>query len=188
MIDISYKEVTSENIDFLEDLCNQLMKFQADHATIRPDIMASMNYNNRLKPEYANASRKFIVAAYDKEKPVGFAFATVGKVTLDSLNGKPSWAAELEGTGFYPVSYEVPKTIGTFKILYLEEAYRGLGIGKQLTDMTMDWLNGQEDVEDLWVYVANGNEVVGKLYEKYGFRYSHSVYNGFIHAYCSRRK
>lgn len=188
MININYKVNTTDNIDFLEGLCNQLMKFQADHATIRPDIMASMNYNNRLKPEYANTLRKYIVVAYDEEKPVGFAFATIGSVTEESLKEKPSWATELDGTGFYPEDYEVPKTIGTFKILYLENKYRNLGIGKQLCDMTMDWLNSHEDVDDLWVYVANGNEVVSKLYEKYGFGLSHSVFNGFIDAYCQRKK
>jgi GNAT superfamily N-acetyltransferase len=188
MININYKVSTTDNIDFLEGLCNQLMSFQAAHATIRPDIMGSMNYNNRLKPEYAAAKRKYIVVAYDEERPVGFAFATVGTVTEESLKGGPRWATEMEGTGFYPKDYEVPRTIGTFKILYLQDKYRNLGIGKQLADMTMDWLNSHEDVEDLWVYVANGNEIVGKLYEKYGFRLSHSVYNGFIYAYCQRKK
>lgn len=52
----------------------------------------------------------------------------------------------------------------------------------------MAWLNSHEDVDDLWVYVANGNEIVGKLYEKYGFRLSHSVYDGFIYAYCQKNK
>jgi len=56
-----------------------------------------------------------------------------------------------------------------------------------LSNMTMDWLNSHEDVDDLWVYVANGNEIVGKLYEKYGFSLSHSVFNGFINAYCQKK-
>lgn len=188
MININYKVITTDNIDFLEGLCNQLMRFQAEHATIRPDIMASMNYNNRLKTEYANALRKYMVVAYAEERPVGFSFATIGSLTEEIIKEKPGWAAELDGTGFYPEDYEVPKTIGTFKILYLEDEYRGLGIGKQLSDMTMDWLNSHDDVDDLWVYVANGNETVGKLYESYGFRLSHSVFNGFIYAYCHKKK
>lgn len=187
MKNINYKVITTDNIDFLEGLCNQLMRFQADHATIRPDIMASMNYNNRLKPEYANTLRKYMVVAYDEERPVGFAFAAIGSVTKESLEEKSSWATELGGIGFYPEDYEAPKTIGTFKLLYLEDSYRNLGIGKQLSGMIMDWLNSNEDVDDLWVYVANGNEIVGKLYEKYGFRLSHNVFNGFIYAYRQKK-
>lgn len=187
MVNINYKIVTTDNIDFLEGLCNKLMKFQADHAKIRADIMASMNYNNRLKPEYASTPRKYLVVAYDEERPVGFAFSAIGSVTEEDLKRKPGWASELNGIGFYPENYEVPKTIGTFKILYVDDEYRGLNIGRQLSDMGMAWLNSHEDVDDLWVYVANGNEIVGKLYEKYGFRLSHSVYNGFIYAYCQKK-
>lgn len=187
MIKIKYKVITTDNIDFLEGLCNQLMKFQADHARIRADIMASMNYNNRLKLEYANTQRKHLVVAYDKEKPVGFAFATIGSVTEENLKGKPGWASDLNGIGFYPENYAVPNTIGTFKLLYVDNEYRNLNIGKQLSKMIMAWLNSHEDVDDLWVYVANGNEIVGKLYEKYGFRLSHSVFNGFIDAYYQKK-
>ena len=107
-MNINYKVVTTDNIDFLEGLCNQLMNFQAEHATKRPDIMASMNFNNRLKPEYVNNSRKHMVVAYDGENPVGFAFATVETVNEETLKGKPGWAAGLEGLGFYPVNYHVP--------------------------------------------------------------------------------
>ena len=45
MVNINYKIVTNDNIDFLDGLCNQLMKFQAKHAMIRADIMASMSYD-----------------------------------------------------------------------------------------------------------------------------------------------
>lgn len=182
-MNVEYRVIKDENIDFLKDLCNGLMKFQADHATIRPEIMGSMNYENRLKPEYASAERKFIITAYDGERPIGFAFATVTTVTEDMMKMKPSWAEETGGFGFYPDGYETPRTVGTFKILFLEETYRKGGVGKVLTEKTMEWLESQPDVKDLWVYVANGNEVVGKLYEKYGFCVSHEVFNGFIHAY-----
>jgi hypothetical protein len=50
----------------------------------------------------------------------------------------------------------------------------------------MGWLKSQKDVEDLWVFVANGNESVGKLYETIGFQFSHSVFDGFILAYSQK--
>lgn len=183
MMHIKYDIVTEDNIDFLEELCNKLMTFQADHATIRPDILASMNFNNRLKIDYENSTRKHMVVAFDKEMPVGFAFATIGLVTEKNKQVRPPWAEELEGIGFYPETYKVPKTIGTFKLLYVDANYRTHHIGDRLTRMIMKWLNSHNDVEDLWVYVANGNETVGKFYEKHGFLYNHSVFNGFIDAY-----
>ncbi len=184
---IRYEQITHDNIDFLAPLVNNLMAFQADHATIRKDVMASMNYENRLKPEYAATDRKYMVVAFDGDTPIGFAFATVGQVTAETLAAKPSWAEELGGIGFYPQDYEVPKIIGTYKLLYVDPNYRGLSVGGQLSGRVMTWLRNQEDVKDLWVFVANGNEKVGKLYEKYGFVLSHSVFNGFIDAYVQER-
>lgn len=186
MKNIVYKDFENGSIDSLEELCNSLMKFQAKHAKIRPDIMASMNFQNRLLPDYHNTKRKYIAVAYDGEKAVGFAFASVSTVSKESINAKPGWADELEGLGFYPADYDVPKNIGTYKLLFVDSDYRGLNIGGQLSDMVMEWLNSHDDVEDLWVFVANGNEKVGRFYEKYGFNFSHNVFNGFIEAYCQK--
>lgn len=182
MIPITYKVFKGENVDFLKPLVNALMAFQAKYAKIHPEIMASMNYDNRLKPEYKGSNNERMIVAYADEKPVGFAYGAVSQITSEDLTVKPGWAKELEGIGFYPLDYEIPKTIGTFKLLYVDENHRGLKIGKRLSDDLMEWLRSK-DIEDLWVYVANGNEKVGKFYESYGFSLSHSVYGGFIHAY-----
>lgn len=184
---ISYKTFEEGDISDLKDLCNKLMAFQAEHAKILPEVMASMNFENRLIPDFNNTERKIMSVAYDGDIPVGFAFASVSHLTESDKSGKPSWAESLEGTGFYPEDYKVPKMIGTYKLLYVEEAYRGRNISGKLSQEMMTWLRAQEDVEDLWVFVANGNESVGKLYEKYGFKLSHSVWSGFIDAYCQSR-
>lgn len=185
---IDYRIVTSDNVDFLESLCDELMRFQAEHATLRQDVMASMTYQNRLKPEYAITARKHMIVAYDGEEPIGFAYANVTSVDRDSAEERPGWAMDLKGEGFYPFDYLVPKTIGTFKLLYVKEAYRNAHVGWELTRQTMDWLNRQEDAEDLWIYVANGNESVGRFYEKFGFRFSHFVFDGFVLAYTCKNK
>lgn len=183
---IRYKEVTSENVDFLEGLCNELMAFQAEHAKLRRDVMASMTYRNRLKPEYAATPRKHMIMAYDGEKPIGFAYANVTVVDKESTEERPGWAMDLKGEGFYPSGYPVPKTVGTFKLLYVEDPYRNSHVGWELTRQAMDWLNRQEDAEDLWVYVANGNEAVGRFYERFGFAFSHFVFDGFVLAYTCK--
>lgn len=185
---ISYHDFENGEIHFLKDLCNRLMKFQADHARIRPEVMASMNFENRLVPDYHNTGRKYIAVAYDGDKPVGFAFASISQVGEDDILVKPAWAQDIEGNGFYPNDYEVPKTIGTFKLLYVDPEHRGYKIGGKLSEMVMTWLNSHEEIEDLWVFVANGNEKVGRFYEKYGFSHSHSVFGGFIEAYYQNVK
>ncbi|MCH4888082.1 GNAT family N-acetyltransferase [Acidaminobacter sp. JC074] len=182
MSKIEYKIYKGDNVDFLEELVNKLMSFQAEHAKIHPEIMASMNYNNRLKLEYKGSNNELMYVAYDNDQPIGFAYGTISQVANESVHSLPEVISNMGGKGFYPDDYQVPKSIGTFKLLYVDEKYRGFKVGKELSDYLMDWLRSS-GVEDLWVYVANGNEVVGKFYEKYGFNFSHSVCNGFIDAY-----
>lgn len=184
---IEYRDFTEGDIFFLKDLCNKLMKFQADQADMRKDILESMNFENRLAPDYASTKEKYMAVAYDENTPVGFAFAALGTLTEEGVNAKPPWADTLTGKSFYPDGYEVPRKIGTFKLLYVEKDYRGLGIGEKLTDMAMEWLESSK-ADDLWVYVANGNEKVGRFYERYGFTLSHIVFDGFIEAYKKRIK
>lgn len=186
MSKITYTDFENGDISNLRKLCNDLMKFQADHAKIRPEVMASMNFENRFEPDYSHASRKYIAVAYDGDKPVGFAFATVSEVTEDDINEKSIWAENTDDVGFFPDDYGVPTTIGTYKLLFVDSNYRSLNIGGDLSQMIMKWLNSHDDVKDLWVFVANGNEKVAKFYEKYGFTHSHTVFNGFIEAYTQK--
>lgn len=185
---ITYRQFESGDISDLKDLCNALMQFQGEKAKVKPEVMRSMNFENRLVPDYANANRKHMIVAYDDEKPIGFAFGTVSTVNEEDLHGRPPWAVGIDGLGFYPADYAVPKNIGTFKLLFVDPAYRGMAIGVTLSTKLMAWLNSHEDVEDLWVFVANGNEVVGQFYEKLGFKYSHSVFDDFIEAYSQKLK
>lgn len=183
MNEIVYRELASENIEVVRDMCERLMKFQADKAQIRTDVLASMNFENRFVPDFNAAFRKKVIVAYNGDTPAGFAFTTITDLTQSTINALPVWASDLGGIGFYPEDYEAPKRIGTFKLLFVDSAYRGLDIGKHLSDLSMDWLKSNDDVDDLWVFVANGNEQVGRFYEKYGFKFSHAVFNGFIGAY-----
>jgi ribosomal protein S18 acetylase RimI-like enzyme len=60
--------------------------------------------------------------------------------------------------------------------------YREQNIGSELMDKGMEWLRSVPDVRYIFVHVSNGNNA-GSLYEKYGFIYSHEVYDGMIDAY-----
>jgi len=178
---IRYKEICTGDVSEVKDLCNALMAFQAKNATILPEVMGSMNFENRLLPEFQTIENKTMTIAYVNHIPVGFGFATCVSLSENDLKQKPTWADSLSGQGFYPKGY-LGRKIGTFKLLYVNPDYRGMKIGGNICNKIMTWLKSQKP-DDLWVFVANGNERVGKLYEKLGFNYSHSVYNGFIHAY-----
>lgn len=176
---IKYKVFNQGDVNQVKDLCNDLMKYQAERAYILPEVMASMNFENRLLPEFKQNTEKFMVIAYDQDKAIAFGFANVHRVEKDEK--KPSWAGTLKGQGFYPPAYKAER-IGTFKLLYVKPKYRGLSIGLEISQRIMNWLSSR-DIEDIWVYVANGNEIVGDFYEKLGFTLSHDVYEGFIKAY-----
>jgi GNAT superfamily N-acetyltransferase len=182
LMNLEYRVINEDNIDFIAPLCNKLMAFQGAHAMIHPEIMNSMTYENRLKKEYKNTKQEHMIVVFHQNIPIGFAYGTIGQVTKETMRFRPDWAADFSGMGFYPDNYDCPKSIGTFKLLYVDEEYRGHQIGAKLTQLIMMWLRSQP-VDDLWVYVANGNEKVGQFYEKYGFKFSHQVFNGFIDAY-----
>lgn len=184
---IEYRELGSADIEAVRGMCESLMKFQAEKAKVRQGVLANMNFENRFLPDYDAALRKSVIVAYDGDIPAGFSFSTITDVTELNIKVRPTWSSDLDGNGFYPEDYVVPKRIGTFKLLFVDTSYRGLDIGRHLSERSMNWLKSSDDVEELWVFVANGNEQVGSFYEKYGFKLSHSVFNGFIYAYHQKR-
>lgn len=178
---VDYQEFADGDVYKVKTLCDELMAFQTEQATIFPEIMGEMNFENRLLPDFQDIKDKKMVIAYVNDVPAGFGFATVTKLSEETIKQTPAWAEKLTGLGFYPQNYS-GRMIGTFKLLYVAPQFRGLQIGKNICHKIMAWLE-TKNVDDLWVFVANGNENVGRLYETLGFQYSHSVYNDFIQAY-----
>lgn len=182
MTQIRFEIFKGRNVDFLKPLMNSLMDFQVLNAVVRPEVMRNYSYDNSLKEVYRGSDDEFIYVAYDEERPVGFAYATTEIVREGHINYVPDWAKGLRGIGYYPLDYETPKRVGTFKMLYVDKEYRNLHIGKDLSNKTIFWLKSQV-ADDLWVYITNGNEDVEEFFEEYGFKFQHSVYNGLINAF-----
>lgn len=44
----------------------------------------------------------------------------------------------------------------------------------------MEWLKQFDDVDDLFIYVSNGNEKALEFYKRKGFYVSHDILDGFI--------
>jgi ribosomal protein S18 acetylase RimI-like enzyme len=58
--------------------------------------------------------------------------------------------------------------VGELSDMWIEEEYRRLGIGKQLSVLCLDWLKEQK-VHSVEIQVLVGNDASWKLYENFGF-------------------
>ncbi len=181
MGNITFELVTDENVEQCRELCNELMAFQASKGKIMPEILAGMNFDNRLAPSYANAQTKHLVVMKDDGVPVGYVYSTMDYVPEAARTAAPPWAPKV-GTGFFPDWLELPQWVGGVNNLYIKDAYRKSGAGQKLFDMAMDWLKSFEDCKIILIHVSNGNENAYKFYEKNGFTFSHDVFGGFIKA------
>ncbi|WP_041865999.1 hypothetical protein [Sediminispirochaeta smaragdinae] len=73
MKEITYTDFESGDISFLADLCNALMSFQAKKATIKPEVMSAMNFENRLIPDFQTANGNESVGTFYEK--IGFTFS-----------------------------------------------------------------------------------------------------------------
>ena len=168
---ITYRELAKEEAELCRELCNALMAHQASKGTKYPEILAAMNFDNRLAPAVAAAKKGRLLGAFDGEKLVGYLFAEVITATA--------------GQGFLPPWLECPAAVGEIVNLYVMPEYRGKGAAQSLMDQGMAWLESDPEVKNILVYVSNGNDPAG-FYARYGFRHCHEVLNGFITCYCKR--
>ena len=182
---IRYENLSDRHdAEVCRDLCNQLMVYQGKKGIIRPDILAGMNYENRLKPSFEANPNRFLMVAWDGEKPIGYVFANAGVLTREDLTVRPPWASEIPNADgeMYPLDLPVPCTIADLNNLYVMPEYQGQHVGQHLVDQALAWMGAVKDVKYFFTHVSNGNNA-GAFYEKQGFRFSHDVWGGFLKAY-----
>ena len=68
----------------------------------------------------------------------------------------------------YVVSSLNSELTGEIDSIYVDEAYRGMGIGDRLMKNTLSWMD-QNSAEEKIVEVSIGNEQAWKFYGHYGF-------------------
>ena len=114
MKNITYREIDAESLQLLKPLCDALMKLQASRASKYREILASMNFDNRLAPSFESAGEKFCLAAFDGSQPVGYVFASTETVTEKSCTVRPGWAASFppDSHWLYPDGLKLPCRIG----------------------------------------------------------------------------
>jgi GNAT superfamily N-acetyltransferase len=158
------------------------MAFQKSKAVIAREAFDGMSFDTRLKPSYNNATDKQIILALSGDVPVAYVFATIDSTLGGDKSVIPEWAPKTGGEmlGFYPDW--APERAGVLNHLYIREGYRGLGLGKKLLDMAMEWIWGFPDINVTFVYISNGNNEALDFYLRNGYALSHEVFGGFITA------
>ena len=181
---IKLVDYTFKDPEICRDLCNRLMKHQAENSVKYKEILEKMNFDNRLALSFEKNEDKYLLVAMDGDVAVGYVFALIETVTEASKSFMPSWTKVMtkedrEAEGFYRKDLETPCVMGSIHNLYVLPEYRGLNIADQLMVKALEWIRSYEKVEKISVMVSNGNKV-GSFYERYGFKFDHEIFGGFI--------
>jgi GNAT superfamily N-acetyltransferase len=183
---ITNNSINNANITQIEQcrgLCNELMAYQKSLAHYKPEVFDLMNFDTRMLLSYKNAFASHIAIAKENDIPVGYVFSTIDYVDETARIEFPSWAPkDNNSTGFYPDWLKLPQYVGCFSNIYIQEKHKGKGNGHKLLQTSMKWLLGINEIDYIFVFISNGNDRALDCYSKYGFTYSHEVFNGFIKA------
>lgn len=151
------KVTKKEDVEVFRPLVDQLFKLQAERAEEKwKPILSSMTIESRLHPdfeaeEFPYADTQLImVKDEDINRYVGFAYSTMGR-----------------------------DQNGNLKLYFIEEEYRGKGIGTKLFNDAMEFIEEHQPKEIL-IYVSNGNEQALNFYMNKGFRFKSLVWNGMV--------
>lgn len=101
-------------------------------------------------------------------------------------NISPKEAYSNDFATFFDLSSVSRDHVGCLSQFYIKEEYRRYGIGSKLFDMSMQWLNQFEDIEDYFIFVSNGNDAL-EFYKRKGFIVSHDILDGFITVLRNKR-
>lgn len=172
---IHYEVISEDNIILIKDLCNELMAYQKSKAHIHPEWFDNMCFETRVVPSVRSARANFIIAAKDGSEIVGYAYSNICPKTTYS-----GGFATLEPVDFFDFHSVKGDDVGCLSQFYIKEGYRKIGIGTVLFKESMDWLNSFKSIEDLFIFVSNGNDNALKFYHSKGFTISHHILDAFI--------
>ncbi|MDQ0340917.1 GNAT superfamily N-acetyltransferase [Caldalkalibacillus uzonensis] len=81
--------------------------------------------------------------------------------------------ATLDCDSFFDFDTVHSDDVGCLSQFFIKEGYRNKGIGTDLFNMSMDWLNSFQSIRDIFNFVSNGNDDALKFYLSKGFKISH---------------
>lgn len=172
---IHYQVISDDSITCLEDLCNELMAYQKSKSYIHPEFFDDMCFETRLIPSVKSAKANYIVVAKDDNEIVGYAYSTIAPKGTYS-----GGFATLNCDAFFDFDSVKSDDVGCLSQFYIKEDYRNTGIGTVMFQKSMDWLNSFKSINDLFIFVSNGNDNALKFYQNKGFKISHQILDGFI--------
>jgi GNAT superfamily N-acetyltransferase len=167
---IHYEVISDDSIICIKDLCNELMAYQKSKAHIRPELFDNMCFETRMIPSVKSAKANYIVVVKDDQKIVGYVYS--------NISSKETYSNEF--ATFFDLDSVKNNDVGCLSQFYIKESYRNTGIGTVLFNKSMDWLNSFKSVNDLFIFVSNGNDNALKFYQGKNFKISHQILDGFI--------
>ncbi|MTI49142.1 GNAT family N-acetyltransferase [Sporosalibacterium faouarense] len=172
---IKYKVISADNINCIKNLCNELMVYQKTKAHIHPEWFDNMCFESRMIPAIDGSKSNFIITAKDKDEIIGYAYSNICSKTTYS-----DGFATLEPVDFFDFNSVKGDDVGCLSQFFIKEDYRKTGIGTILFNRSLDWLNSAESIDDIFIFVSNGNEDALRFYQGKGFKVSHQILGGFI--------
>ncbi len=172
---IHYEVISDDSIIYIKDLCDELMAFQKSKTHIHPEWFDNMCFETRMIPSIKSAKANFIILAKDNNEIVGYAYSNI--CPKDTYSGG---FATLEPVNFFDFDSVKSDDVGCLSQFYIKEGYRKTGIGTVLFEECMNWLNSFKSINDLFIFVSNGNDNALNFYQDKGFKISHHILDGFI--------
>ncbi|QRG69016.1 GNAT family N-acetyltransferase [Brevibacillus choshinensis] len=169
-MELHYEVISEDQMEACRDLCNELMAFQKSKAYITPELFDSMSFETRMVPSVKNALHNYFVVVKDGDKAVGYVYSNIS----------PKEAYSNSFATFFDLASVRKENVGCLSQFYIKEEYRQYGAGSKLFQMSMEWLQQFEDVDDYFIYVSNGNSDALEFYKRKGFSVSHDILGGFI--------
>jgi len=146
------------------------MSYQKSKSYIHSYLFDSMSFDTRMVPSIKIANANYILVARDNNEIVGYVYSNI------SL--KKTYANEF--ITFFDLDSIKNDKIGCLSQFYIKEGYRNIGIGTVLFEKSKDWLNSFKSINDLFIFVSNGNDTALRFYQSKGFKISHQILDGFI--------
>ncbi|WP_175989243.1 GNAT family N-acetyltransferase [Bacillus sp. Marseille-Q1617] len=169
-MNFTFEILPEEEIDCLRESCNELMEFQQSVASIRPELFDDMSFETRLVPSIEKAIHNYTVVVKDADQIIGYVYSNIS----------PKETYSNDFAAFFDLSSVSKPNVGCLSQFYIKEGYRKYGIGSKLFMMSMDWLKQYNDIEDIFIFVSNGNSNALEFYKRKGFSVSHDILEGFI--------
>jgi len=174
-MNIRYEIISEDCIICIKDLCNELMNYQKSISFIHTELFDGMSFETRMIPSVKSSNANYILVAKDDNEIVGYAYSNVSSKYTYS-----GGFATLAPVDFFDFTSVKSEDVGCLSQFFIKSGYRNTGIGSVLFERSMEWLSSFTSIDDLFIFVSNGNENALKFYQSKGFKISHKILDGFI--------